>query len=185
MSERFIQCLYENCAPTIKRVKPSNLMTIYKDKHPNWKADFKECVVILRRHGYGLYLLRETERFLVVMIYHLEGLVNCLSQQEQHRFLQREGYPQQKKLSSALATLRRRFQRTACPHEIGLFLGYPMEDVVGFITNRGKNAKLTGVWKVYGDVSSAVQQFTTYQNSRKTVLHQAACGMGLESILST
>ncbi len=26
------------------------------------------------------------------------------------------------------------------PHEIGLFLGYPLHDVIGFIFNRGKNS---------------------------------------------
>ena len=35
------------------------------------------------------------------------------------------------------------------PHEIGLFLGYPVEDVLGFIENAGQNCKCCGCWKVY------------------------------------
>lgn len=35
------------------------------------------------------------------------------------------------------------------PHEIGLFLGYPVEDVKGFIENKGENCVKCGAWKVY------------------------------------
>ena len=37
------------------------------------------------------------------------------------------------------------------PHEIGIFLGYPLADVAGFIRNKGRNCKCIGTWKVYGD----------------------------------
>ncbi len=37
------------------------------------------------------------------------------------------------------------------PHEIGIFLGYPPEDVRGFIENSAKKCKCNGCWKVYGN----------------------------------
>ena len=40
------------------------------------------------------------------------------------------------------------------PHEIGLFLSYPPEDVQGFIDNRAHNYKRICAWKVYGDEGS-------------------------------
>ena len=45
------------------------------------------------------------------------------------------------------------------PHEIGLFLGYPPDDVEGFIENREKAFKCPGYWKVYGDEEKAKAQF--------------------------
>ena len=48
---------------------------------------------------------------------------------------------------------------TEFPHEIGLFLGYPIEDVVGFIRYAGKGCKLSGLWKVYGDAEAASRLF--------------------------
>lgn len=60
-----------------------------------------------------------------------------------------------------------------------------MEDVCGFIRNRGANSKYTGNWKVYGDVSYAKSQFAAYQSSRQSVLRQAACGYAFEEILTT
>lgn len=185
MSDSFTRCLYEHCSPTLKKIKPSNLITLHKERYPDWKQDLRECYSVLSRHGYGLYLLRETDDFLVVMIYHHDGLKDCLSQREQASFLRKSGYSGDKGLNSALAFLRRRFQNIEFPHEIGLFLGYPMEDVRGFIRNSGANSKYTGDWKVYGDVNRAKAQFAAYRHSRQSVLCQAASGSVLEDILTT
>ena len=37
------------------------------------------------------------------------------------------------------------------PHEVGLFLSYPPEDVKGFIAHRANDFKCAGLWKVYGN----------------------------------
>ena len=52
------------------------------------------------------------------------------------------------------------------PHEIGIFLGYPLEDVDGFITHQGENCKLCGCWKVYGNVEQARRTFASYEKCR-------------------
>lgn len=52
------------------------------------------------------------------------------------------------------------------PHEIGIFLGYPLEDVMGFIENRGENFKFCGAWKVYGSVEDAKRTFENYNKCR-------------------
>ena len=49
------------------------------------------------------------------------------------------------------------------PHEIGIFLGYPLGDVIGFIQNLGKNCKCTGCWKVYCDECSAKKTFDKFK----------------------
>ena len=53
------------------------------------------------------------------------------------------------------------------PHEIGIFLGYPMEDVRGFIENKVGNFKLCGCWKVYGCEESARRTFENYEKCRR------------------
>lgn len=53
----------------------------------------------------------------------------------------------------------RRLQRfEAFPHEIGLFLSYPPEDVRGFIEHKGHESKCEGCWKVYAVIYGAVKQ---------------------------
>ena len=49
------------------------------------------------------------------------------------------------------------------PHEIGLFLSYPPEDVRGFIDHRDTGCKLVGFWRVYGDEEYARKTFDRYR----------------------
>lgn len=45
------------------------------------------------------------------------------------------------------------------PHELGLILGYPVEDVRGFMSDGGRGAKAVGRWRCYGDVAVAERRF--------------------------
>ena len=60
--------------------------------------------------------------------------------------------------------LKERLRTSACfPHEIGLFLGYPLPDVIGFIRNRGRNCKCCGFWKVYSNEWETRQLFEKFR----------------------
>ena len=48
------------------------------------------------------------------------------------------------------------------PHEVGIFLGYPLWDIRAFMQNPRREAKLTGYWKVYYKVEKARAQFQKY-----------------------
>lgn len=60
------------------------------------------------------------------------------------------------------------------PHEIGLFLGYPPEDVAGFLENRP--CKYVGFWKVYGDAKAAQEKFDQFRSC--TALYQSLHAQG-------
>ena len=65
---------------------------------------------------------------------------------------------------AVLKKLKERFSHGGdFPHEIGIFLGYPLGDVIGFIQNSGKNCKCTGCWKVYCDECSAKKTFDKFK----------------------
>ena len=49
------------------------------------------------------------------------------------------------------------------PHEVGLFLSYPPEDVKGFINHRANDFKCAGLWKVYGEEEKACSLFAKYK----------------------
>lgn len=49
------------------------------------------------------------------------------------------------------------------PHEVGLFLSYPPEDVQGFIDHRACDFKCAGLWKVYSDEERAQRLFTRFK----------------------
>ena len=96
--------------------------------------------------------------------------------------LKRFGY-RSLEIEDALFRLRGRFTAEEdFPHEIGLFLGYPIEDVEGFIANGGKGCKCSGCWKVYGDVEKAQALFDSYKECRRRLMTQWNHGASVTSL---
>ena len=69
-------------------------------------------------------------------------------------------------------------QKDGFPHEIGLFLGYPPEDVRGFIENETRNYKFTGYWKVYGDEGARAPCSTSSNAARAAIWPPGPVGPG-------
>ena len=69
-------------------------------------------------------------------------------------------------IAAMMRTKRRLFENRSFPHEIGLFLGYPLDDVIGFIRNEGRNCKYTGFWKVYCNEEEAARIFEKFRKCR-------------------
>ena len=67
------------------------------------------------------------------------------------------------------------------PHEIGLFLGYPPEDVLGFIENKSP-CKCTGCWKVYGNVDEAKKRFELYNKCTSIYCRRLKEGSTIEKL---
>ena len=65
---------------------------------------------------------------------------------------------------------------------IHIFLGYPPEDVQGFMENKAARHKLAGCWKVYGDVDAAQQTFARYKKCTRVYLDQWRRGATLERL---
>lgn len=72
--------------------------------------------------------------------------------------------------------------RSEFPHEIGFFLGYPYEDVIGFIKNRGQNYLEVGPWKVYANQTQARQTFARYRRCARIYARAYQCGQGLRCL---
>ena len=68
------------------------------------------------------------------------------------------------------------------PHEIGLFLSYPPEDVLGFILNKACNHKCIGCWKVYGDEQAAKTSFEGTKNAAKFIPNSGSRGNPSEQL---
>ena len=68
------------------------------------------------------------------------------------------------------------------PHEIGLFLSYPPEDVKGFIEHHAADFKYAGLWKVYGDERQARQTFAKYKKCTQVYCERWQSGSGLDKL---
>ena len=69
------------------------------------------------------------------------------------------------------------------PHEVGLFLSYPPEDVAGFIANNARRCKCAGLWKVYGDEKRARRMFHAFKACTADYCRHLRSGRSLEELV--
>ena len=115
----------------------------------------------LSPRGVTVRVLKQCPRTgaVLVYVYRPARVARLLAAPHMLDFLAGEGYTP----GTADELLDQLAERLCCegafPHEIGVFLGYPLSDVVGFIENSGRNFTCCGCWKAYGDPSAAQQHF--------------------------
>jgi hypothetical protein len=68
------------------------------------------------------------------------------------------------------------------PHEIGIFLNYPLEDVKGFITSPNSGVKCVGYWKVYEDEEAKKKTFELYDKCTGNIVNKLLGGKSLQTI---
>jgi len=113
--------------------------------------------------------LRDTGQSVCVLLYKRPNLEACVKRRENALFLQEKGYLYYFSLNDYFKILKERFTED-CPHEIGIFLGFPADDVAGFIRNKGHNYLLCGYWKVYKDMDRAMRIFSIFDKSKEYIL---------------
>ena len=96
--------------------------------------------------------------------------------------LDRAGYAGLGTDASVLRLMHRLRESDSFPHEVGLFLSYPPEDVLGFIVNKAKNYKFIGTWKVYGDENAARRTFEQYRKCTDSYRRQHSAGIPVERL---
>jgi len=160
MSEDY---LVRNCAPTLAGLKTASLFTCpYEDKEQLYTS-LRRLNRRLSSKGLRLLSLRFSERKALIYLYRPEMLSRDLSQDTAHCLLRCLGYDPDC-CEKCIARLRNKLRTNPdFPHEIGLFLGYPADDVRGFLELGPDCAKCSGCWKVYGDVDTARKTFEKYK----------------------
>jgi hypothetical protein len=153
----FEQMLIEQCSPTLAGIKPASLFRFSGEELSAVRETVHSWDDCLRPLGIRVRILKECHRTgaAVVYLYREAWLKEIVQETETHRFLERCGY-RDFEISAMLALLSDRLcLEQEFPHEIGILLGYPLKDVVGFIENKGKNFTYCGLWKCYGDPRAA------------------------------
>ena len=107
--------------------------------------------------------MRFGQQRVLLYLYRPAVLKQDLQDELARQVLEQEGYPGSSCGKCLARLIKKLREEQEFPHEIGLFLSYPPEDVKGFIDNHAGNYKLSGIWKVYGDVEKAQQLFRQYK----------------------
>lgn len=174
--------LVEQCAPTLASLKTGTLFGVIEDDCEEVKRQVELWQSLLSPKGIILTVLRCRRGRSLIYMGRVSQLRRDLSQPEAAKLLRHCGYRAGSE-SEALEKLRERV--CSCerfPHEIGLFLGYPLEDVLGYIQNAGKNSKCTGYWKVYGDEQDAERRFKSYRKCSEVYRRLWYSGRSLQQL---
>ena len=167
------------CAPLITGARISNMLMIDS-------ADESAMRVILRASGISHFRLAARNEKTAFLLYRKAKLEAYIFKPEVQQLLRKLGY-EDFSLENVLHSFRKKYQAhmnqgKQFPHEMGLLLGYPVEDVVGFMENNGKNYLYSGYWKVYADVPAKKHIFTRYDEARETLIRLLANDIGIRLI---
>lgn len=141
------QYLINHCAPTLASLKTANLFNCTAENPTALQMAVSRWQALLAPKGVELLLLRESGDRALVYVYRPDRLTRDLQQPGVAAFLAHCGYTGTAP-AACLDVLRRKLAVSSVfPHEIGLFLGYPLGDVIGFIENHGQNCLAAGFGK--------------------------------------
>lgn len=170
-----VETIVRYCAPTLAGIKVGNLFGYrYSDEKSLIKAVMNNNRSLNSKGVYFAILKAENGRALIY-VYRKKALEDKLNDIRIQNFLKKYGYLSFK-LAPCLDVLRNHLKLIDFPHEIGIFLGYPIDDVIAFIENQGENFRCCGCWKAYTNVDKAEKTFSLYKKCTKMYCLKASEG---------
>ena len=169
-----------HCAPALAGIKPANIVACYNDKIPNLRSEINRLNKEMNKRNIYFEILCECDKRALIMVYRQENLIRHLTKKESLSFLKSSGYPQNFMLKSYIDFLKERLKSKNFPHEIGVFLGYPLPDIYGFINH--EPYLFAGDWKVYHNEQQMRRLFNRYKSCRNAVLKRLSQGSTLAQI---
>lgn len=169
-------------APTLAGIKTGNLFPCACSSRKSAEESLRRLNRSLAPKGLCLLPLRYSEKSVLLYLFRPAELSRDLRDRDAAELLRQEGYPCES-CGKCLAALTRKLRSGGeFPHEIGLFLSYPPEDVKGFIENRAANYKCCGIWKVYGDEQKAKELFAKYKKCTDIYCERYKAGCGIDEL---
>ena len=127
--ETIVRC----SAPSLCGIKPASLFSMDGECFDSGKLKLREWRGIFAKSRRYFVPLRKSENRVLFFVFDRNLLERILDSNTNVEYLKSKNFPVEKGFSAVLAELLHRLVFSAeFPHEVGLFLGYPLEDVLGF-----------------------------------------------------
>lgn len=179
MSEELI---IKHCAPTLAGMKTGNMFSCRCEDEKELRDTLRKWNQILVKRGLRVVPLKFQKKRALIYVYRPSKLSNDLKDETACRLLCERGYGMETPERCIVQLMKRIKDYEEFPHEVGLFLGYPPEDVRGFIENKACDCKCVGCWKVYGDAKEAQKTFEKYKKCTDVYSRQYANGKGIDRL---
>ena len=176
MSSLLQNMLAIHSSPAICGIKASNLINIkisdelyeeieeLNNRYPNL------CFCVLKNDGTNA----------LILVYRRKVLERYLFKNDNKSFLDSIGYNTES-VDEMLSHLKERITMDSFPHEIGVFLGYELEDIKSYI--EGEKCLYVGYWKVYSKVQEKKEIFDKFTKCRNAVIRMLNKGFPIENFM--
>lgn len=101
-----------------------------------------------------------------VLFINEKSMEKVLSNKRCVNFLKFVGYSSDYELNDYINELVFRLQSEEFPHEIGVFLGYPLKDVLGFMGYGKKELVEIRNWRIYGDKEASYEVYNSFMKDK-------------------
>lgn len=176
------EVVIRHCSPTLAGLKTGSLFSCHYNSEEALNRDIRGMNRMLVPKGLRVLSLQYQDGRALIYLYRPGRLGRDLTAPAAAQILEELGYPWNDADLCVIRLMQQLRTRAEFPHEIGLFLGYPPDDVEGFIHDGPKRCKCVGDWKVYGDVEQAQRLFAQYRACTRAYQAQLRCGKTVEQL---
>lgn len=171
--------IISQCAPTLAGIKVGNLFTYNLKKGENIQIQIDRMNKLFNCKGLYFNILRmNNEEQALIYVFRVKQLKMVLDNKNIQKFLNEYGY-EDSSIYKVIEVLKEHLKEKDFPHEIGIFLGYPLEDIRDFIKYKGMNYKCVGFWKVYNDENNAKKTFAKFKKCKDIYCKKYAEGFDI------
>lgn len=192
-------CLVADCLKSYDKYREINIMmrlgpTLTGDKPMHifcFNKGFKfineilnDIEILFSKHSSIRYqLVYGYNGSIKVIFYNRHSTNRLLRDQRVQRFLSSHGYDLNLKVEMYMKHLADNLKDNVIPSEFGVFFGYPVKDVMGFIGHPSLQHVKTTAWKVYGNPAPSDYILEQFDAAEKKVL-ELCQSLPLESVIS-
>ena len=176
MPERF---LIDHCSPTLAGLKTANMFPVSLDEGQDIHDELRMLNRMFREKGIRVVMLQRTGKRALLYLYRPDYLDRDLGCPLARQILEGKGYYCGSTGSCIVQLIRHMAEDDEFPHEVGLFLGYPPEDVRCFMEDTRNGVKCTGCWKAYGNEEEAQRTFLKYKKCTDVYRRELSNGRSL------
>ena len=182
MSKKLENLLALHSSLAICGLKPSNLFSYYSE---NIEDSIEEINALNEKYNpkYYFVIMKQECKRLLILVYRKELMEQLLGSKENADFLSNFGYPHNSNIEEYINILKEKINASSeFPHEIGVFLGYDLEDIKSYIEHKACPL-MVGYWKVYSNAEDKKVLFEKYNSCINRVCMMVKNGYSIENYM--
>lgn len=188
MADRFAdtkECLASylalESAEVLHGEKPANLVSI-----PNRRRScgrnlcdlwHEHGAEVVSGSGLAVRELADRDDSVLLLLYSPQLIEELLKRPSVSIILKKAGYTGFTSVGQILDEMAARVSASDFPHEIGIFLGYPLKDVAAFMGLAAIPFSCQGPWKIFGDPRHSLRLAEKFRCCRIAMAQQLAAGI--------